>query len=166
MRHSRTTTLALIASGLIGVGAAYAAASGTEPSTRLDPSSARERAAEVFEGLPSPRGASIDGIRWEEAGGTFSSQEIEFTVHYNLACQWYRAFADGRQRAEAAQVIEEVPQWPGFAGSEVGAVARQVADEARSGRFGSAGASVVASCRDSHRREIQHARERGGRPSS
>lgn len=153
----------------ISVGASAAwAASATAPETRggQSPATARATAERLSQSVPRPEGASIDGIRWEEAGGAFALPEIEFVVRYNLACQWYRAFADGRQVKQALSVIEEVPNWSGFAGTDVGAVARIVAEDARAGGFTARSAGVLETCRAAHGREVTYARGRGTSPGT
>ncbi|MEA2493605.1 MAG: hypothetical protein QOJ29_1516, partial [Thermoleophilaceae bacterium] len=67
---------------------------------------ARVEASRAATTVPLPDGGNLNGIRWELAGGVVSRTEIQGVVEYNAACQWYRAFRDGRQADDAAAVLD------------------------------------------------------------
>ena len=77
-------------------------------------------------------------------------------LQYNAACQWLRAWRDGRERGVAERVLAEVPSWAAWRGSETGtALAAVAADVARGG--GNASAGMLADCDAAHARELQYA---------
>src|SRR4051794_41880994 len=106
---------ALLASALAGVGLAAAAASPARPGDAhsdaqalmaapaqppthdaLAPEAARARALERAGAIPLPAGGTLNGINWSVDGGAWESSTIEGMVEYNAACQWLRAWRDGR----------------------------------------------------------------------
>jgi hypothetical protein len=121
---------------------------------------AEELAAEV----PLPSGGTFDGIRWEQAGGTFSRREIAAMLQYNAACQWLRAWRDGREAAVAHAVLADVSSWSAWRGSETGAaLAAVAADVAKGG--GESAATMLADCDASQEREQRYAAALGLSPS-
>jgi hypothetical protein len=151
-------------------GAAFGAlgdAGAQAPADRLTPPQARARAAALQASTTLPDGANFNGIRWEEAGGTFTDGDVAFVTQYNAACQWWRALADGRQTAVAAQVVQELPDWPALRDTEPGAALAQAAGEVRGGAPpGPMAGGLIVQCRASHEREVQWAVGLGLPPST
>ena len=55
---------------------------------------------------PAPRcrpAARSSGVRWELGEGVIAESEIDGVIAYNAACQWLRAWRDGRDAATAAR---------------------------------------------------------------
>jgi hypothetical protein len=123
----------------------------------------RAKAAERAATVPLPAGGTFNGIRWELAG-TVSDGDIERVLRYNAACQWLRAWRDGREGARAVRVLRDVPGWPAIRGTESAAVLARVATEARAGG-GETVSSVLADCDASHAREVEYATRLGLTPS-
>jgi hypothetical protein len=125
---------------------------------------ARVIADGVGRDIPLPAGGTFAGVRWEEAGGVFTRAEIAAVLQYNAACQWLRAWRDGREKQASAQVLADVPAWPAWRFAETAGVLAQVAADVRAGG-GEAEAAVVADCDASHDREVAYATARGLTPS-
>src|SRR4051812_32970263 len=70
---------------------------------------ARVVADDVAKTIPLPAGGTFDGVRWEEADGVFSRNEIAAVLQYNASCQWLRAWRDGREQGTSEQVLADVP---------------------------------------------------------
>jgi hypothetical protein len=121
---------------------------------------ARAAAARGGAAVPLPAGGTFNGVRWELAGGTFAQGEIDGVLEYNAACQWLRAWRDGRDAATALRVLRTAPSWPAMRGTESGAYLGKVASEAAAGG-GETTVALLAECDASHQREVQHATERG-----
>ncbi len=146
---------------------AAAAVPALDPTDALTPAQARARAAALQASTTLPDGANFNGIRWEEAGGAFTEDDVAFVTQYNAACQWWRALADGRQAAVAAQLVQELPGWPALHGTEPGDALAQAAGEvAGGGAPGPVASALIAQCRASHEREVQWAQRLGLPPSS
>jgi hypothetical protein len=125
---------------------------------------ARVVADELAAAIPLPAGGTFSGVRWEEAGGVFSRAEIAGVLQYNAACQWLRAWRDGREKATAAPVLGDVPAWSAWRFAEGAAVLAQVAADVRAGG-GQAATAMLAGCDASHEREVMYAAARGLAPS-
>jgi hypothetical protein len=125
---------------------------------------ARVVAGEVARDIPLPTGGTFAGVRWEEAGGVFSRSEIAGVLQYNAACQWLRAWRDGREQGASEQVLADVPSWPAWRFAETAAVLGQVAADVRAGG-GEAAAAALTACDASHEREDTYAAGRGLTPS-
>jgi hypothetical protein len=125
---------------------------------------ARSRSDERMPAVPLPDGGNLNGIRWEEGGGTVHPAELEGVLEYNAACQWLRASRDGREADVARRILADVPAWPALRGTDSGAVWNQVVREL--GRGGEVSAGVLADCDASHEREVAYAAERGRIPST
>ncbi len=125
---------------------------------------ARGLADDIATAIPLPRGGTFSGIRWEQAGGTFTSAEIALVLQYNAACQWLRAWRDGRETPTSARVLEDVPSWPAWRGSETGAALAQVAADVRAGG-GAAALAMLADCDAAHEREVAYAATRNLTPA-
>jgi hypothetical protein len=121
-------------------------------------------ADDVGRDVPVPTGGTFSGIRWEEAGGAFSRAEIAGVLQYNAACQWLRAWRDGREKGAAEQVLADVPAWPAWRFAEGAAVLAGVAADVRAGG-GQASTAMLADCDASHEREAAYAAARGLAPS-
>ena len=84
-------------------------------------------------------------------------------LQYNAACQWLRAWRDGREAAVAHAVLADVSSWPAWRGTETGAVLATVAAEAAKGG-GETAATMLADCDASHEREQRYATALGLSP--
>ena len=115
-------------------------------------------------GVPLPLGGTFDGVRWELGGDGVAQSDIDGVLQYNAACQWLRAWRDGREGALALQVLQAVPGWPAMRGTESGEVLGRVAAEAAAGG-GETATAVLADCDASHAREVQYAAQLGLSPS-
>jgi len=122
---------------------------------------ARSVAADVARSIPLPSGGTFDGVRWEEAGGVFTADEIAFVLQYNATCQWLRAWRDGRNASVTARVLAQVPSWPVWRGSEEGAkVIAGVVGDVRAGG-GAWAQAMLADCDASREREVRYAAATG-----
>jgi hypothetical protein len=121
---------------------------------------ARAIADELARDVPLPAGGTFSGIRWEEAGGVFSRAEIVGVLEYNAACQWLRAWRDGREKDTAQQVLADVPAWPAWRFAETAGVLGRAVAEVRTGG-GEAAAGLLAECDAAHAREGAYASARG-----
>jgi len=169
--------LASLPSGPGVSNAAWAAATAQAPPTPAlargpqatpigGPAEARAAAARAAQSLPLPQGGNFNGIRWEEAGGTFTDADVAFVTQYNATCQWYRALRDGREVQRAAQIVQEAPSWPAIRDTEPAAGLAAAAREVLAGGFGPAAGALVDQCQAAHEREVAWARQLGLPPSS
>jgi len=173
---------ALTASALAGVGIATAAApqprgeSGAAAALAGAPNQpaagavypmARARPAAAARGaaIPLPAGGTFNGIRWELSDGTVDAGMLDATLAYNAACQWLRAWRDGRDAATALKVLARVPDWPALRDTESGDVLAMVAAEAAAGG-GELATAVLVDCDASHAREVAYATRLGLTPST
>src|SRR3954471_260021 len=143
---------ALAASALAGVAIAAAAASPARPSGAqgsaqallaapgqaptadgLPPATARARALGRASAIPLPAGGNFNGIDWWVDGGSWASSAIEGMLEYNAACQWLRAWRDGREAQLALNVLSAASGWPAMRGTESGELLTRVAAQARAG---------------------------------
>ena len=115
-------------------------------------------------GVPLPAGGTFDGVRWELGGDGVAQSDIDGVLQYNAACQWLRAWRDGREGALAVQVLQAVPGWPAMRGTESGEFLARVAAEAAAGG-GETATAMLADCDASHAREVQYAAQLGLTPS-
>jgi hypothetical protein len=63
-----------------------------------------------------PRGGNLNGIQWEQFPDPVGLGDMIGFLQHNAACQWVRAYADNRQRRDAATVLSLVPRWISFRG--------------------------------------------------
>jgi hypothetical protein len=114
--------------------------------------------------VPLPAGGNVNGVRWELAGDGVEQRAIDGVLAYNAACQWLRAWRDGRDAALALRVLHTVPAWPALRGTESGAfVARAVTEAAAGG--GETAKQMLTDCDASQTRETQYAAGLGLTPS-
>ena len=113
--------------------------------------------------FPLPAGGNFNGIRWPQ-DEKLEAPVVEATQAYNAACQWLRAWRDGRYE-RALAVLAEIPSWPAIEAAGSAPVLELVAKEAAAGG-GKTVAGVVAACDASHVREVSYARGQGLTPSS
>jgi hypothetical protein len=181
MRLAIVLATAAIAGGLLGAvagnaapttgdDATRAAALGSAPRTDWDGATypvtqARRVATERAAGLPLPAGGTLDGVRWELGEGVVAESEIDGVLSYNAACQWLRAWRDGRDAATALAVLERAPLWPALRGTASGKFVATVAAEAAAGG-GETATGMLRDCDASHAREVAYAASIGLRPSS
>lgn len=125
---------------------------------------ARVVAGDLADAVPLPEGGTFDGVRWEQAGGDFTVAQIGLVLQHNAACQWLRAWRDGRQTPTSARVLADVPSWPAWRGSETGELMAQVAADVRAGG-GRAADAMLADCDAAHERETAYATQHGLTPS-
>ncbi len=114
--------------------------------------------------VPLPAGGTFDGVRWELGGDGVAQSDIDGVLQYNAACQWLRAWRDGREGALPLQVLQAVPGWPAMRGTESGELLARVAAEAAAGG-GETVSAVLVDCDASHAREVQYAAQLGLTPS-
>jgi hypothetical protein len=116
-------------------------------------------------GIPLPPGGNFNGVQWEAVGGGIAAAAMDGTMGYNAACQWLRAWHDGRDASTALQVLSEVPSWTVFRGSESGAFLAKVSAEAAGGG-GEDVTGMLRDCDATHAREVAYAAKLGLVPSS
>jgi hypothetical protein len=126
---------------------------------------ARAEAALRGLGVPLPAGGTFNGVRWELAVGDIGTSELDGVLEYNAACQWLRAWRDGREAAVAVSVLATAPEWPAMRGTESGAVLAKLAAETAAGG-GETATAVLRDCDAGHAREVEYARSLGLPPSS
>jgi hypothetical protein len=125
---------------------------------------ARVIADDLAAAIPLPAGGTFSGVRWEEAGGLFSRAEITGVLQYNAACQWLRAWRDGRDKATAGQVLGYAPTWSAWRFADGADALARVAADVRAGG-GQAATAMVRDCDAAHERETAYAAARGLPPS-
>ena len=116
---------------------------------------ARAEATRAAGRVPFPDGGNVNGIRWEEAGGTFTASDIESVVEANAYCQWLRAARQGRQDDVVNAVLDSVPDWPGFRDQPDLDLVRLTIAEAKAG-WGAEYDAAVADCTASRDREAAY----------
>jgi hypothetical protein len=121
---------------------------------------ARAAAAGIARSIPLPDGGTFDGVRWEEAGGVFTADDIALVLQYNATCQWLRAWRDGRNTSASARVLADVPSWPVWRGSDGAEAISGVVADVRAGGGASARA-MLADCDAAHDREVHYAAANG-----
>jgi hypothetical protein len=141
-----------------------AAPASTTAGAAIGAEKARSVAADVARSIPLPSGGTFDGVRWEEAGGVLTPDEIAFVLQYNATCQWLRAWRDGRNTPVSARVLAELPSWPIWRGPEAAAVIAGVVGDVRAGGGASARA-MLADCDASREREVRYATAKGLTPT-
>ncbi|WP_037496959.1 hypothetical protein [Solirubrobacter soli] len=125
---------------------------------------ARSAAAGIARTIPLPPGGTFDGIRWEEAGGVFTADEIALVLQYNATCQWLRAWRDGRNTPATARVLADVPSWPLWRGGDGAAAIAGVVGDVRAGG-GADARAMLADCDAAHQREVAYATAKGLTPT-
>ena len=168
----RVLAAAALASAALGAGAVATAgqadlsppvppaASSVLPAGTIDGPNARAAAAAFGSRIEMPDGANLNGIRWEQSG-TSSAGDVAFTVSYNVACQWLRAFGEGRQVPRARAVLATVARWPAFQGVEGAEGMELAAQQALAGQPGVEFRTVNGDCFETRAREQQYARSLG-----
>jgi hypothetical protein len=126
---------------------------------------ARRAASGRAAGIPLPAGGTFNGVRWELGEGIVAESEIDGVLSYNAACQWLRAWRDGRAGATALAVLKQAPEWPAFRGTESGKFVATVAAETSSGG-GKTATDMLRDCDAAHAREVAYAQSIGLAPSS
>jgi hypothetical protein len=154
------------ASGSVGSRTAPTLARGPQATTIGGPEEARQAAARAAQTLPLPAGGNFNGIRWEEAGGTFTEADVAFVTQYNATCQWYRALRDGRDAQRAARVVHEAAGWPAIRDTEAAAGLVAAAHDVLAGGLGPAARALIDQCQAAHDREVAWAARLGLPPSS
>ena len=114
--------------------------------------------------VPLPAGGTFDGVRWELGGDAVEQSAMDGVLQYNAACQWLRAWRDGREREVAARVLRAAPAWPALRGTESGDWLASVAKEVGAGG-GETVAAMLVDCDASHVRETEYAAGLGLKPS-
>jgi hypothetical protein len=127
-------------------------------------SGARAVASARGAAIPLPAGGTFAGVRWELAGGDIAESTMDGVLEYNSACQWLRAWRDGRDGALAVRVLQSVPSWPALRGTESGDLLARVAAQASQGG-GADATDVLVDCDASHVRETDYAARLGLTPS-
>ena len=163
----RTAGRWLAAGVVVGAALVAAVALGAQASRdrggAVSGGSARAAAAERAVAVPLPAGGTFHGIRWELAGA-LTHADIDGVLQYNAACQWLRAWRDGRERARAVSVLQAVPGWSATRGTESAEVLSRVAAEVRA-RGGQTATAMLADCDASHAREVEYAARMGLTPT-
>ena len=152
----------VVGAALVAAVALGAHASRDRSGTAVTAESARTAAVERAAAVPLPAGGTFHGIRWELAG-TLTHADIDSVLQYNAACQWLRAWRDGRERSRAVSVLRAVPGWSAMRGTESAEVLSRVAAEVRAGG-GESATSMLADCDASHAREVEYAARMGLNP--
>jgi hypothetical protein len=140
------------------------AARGFDAPADVPAQTARAVAGGIAGAIPLPPGGSFDGVRWEQAGGVFTTAEIALVLQYNAACQWLRAWRDGRETPTSGLILRDVPSWPAWRDSETGAFLAQVAADVRAGG-GPSAVALLSDCDAAHDREVTYAAGRGLTPA-
>jgi hypothetical protein len=84
----------------------------------------KDHAEEFAENLPLPSDDSLDDVGYFAAanqGGT-SAALLEFTMQYNVRCDWYRVALNNRSDQVAREIVNEVPRWAAFRDARLGPV--------------------------------------------
>ena len=110
--------------------------------------------------VPLPAGGTFNGIAWENAAGGASPAEMDGVLEYNAACQWLRAWRDGRDAQLAISVLQQAPQWPAMRGTDSGNVLTQVAADVKAGG-GPTATGVLRDCDASYARQTAYAGKLG-----
>jgi hypothetical protein len=131
---------------------------------RFPAATARFQAALRGVAIPLPAGGTFNGVRWEQ-GGPITGAQMDGVLEYNAACQWLRAWRDGRERTLAARILQIVPSWPALRGTEAAGRLTALAAEVRGGPAVTA-RGVLRDCDASHEREVAYAEGLGLAPSS
>jgi hypothetical protein len=114
---------------------------------------ARAAADRLAPRIPLPNGGNFNGIRWESAPGAVTPAQIDAVLEYNAACQWMRAFDDGREVTVAVHVLNDLGDWPGWRGSsDTRGFIQRAAAEAQSGG-GADALQMLTDCRASRSRD-------------
>jgi hypothetical protein len=115
--------------------------------------------------IPLPAGGTFNGVRWELVAGEVTSATMDGVLQYNAACQWLRAWRDGRDAALAVKILQAIPSWTALRGTDSGAYIAQVAAQAIHGG-GELTTQMLTGCDASHAREVDYATTLGLAPSS
>ncbi len=83
--------------------------------------------------MPLPSGGNFNGIQWGVDDGTWAQTGAEGMLEYNSACQWLRAWRDGRDADLALKVLSTAAGWPALRGTDSGELLTRVAAEASAG---------------------------------
>jgi hypothetical protein len=106
--------------------------------------------------VPLPAGGTFSGIEWENGGPRVTNQDIDEVLEYNAACQWLRAWHDGRETPVAVRVLQTAPQWPALRGTDSGDALAKVATEVVAGG-GPTVRTVLRDCQAAYARERRYA---------
>ncbi len=110
--------------------------------------------------VPLPAGGTFNGIQWENGGVGVTAGEIDGVLEYNSACQWLRAWRDGRDAPLAISVLQQAPHWPAMRGTESGDILTKVAADVSAGG-GETATNVLRDCDASYARQTQYAAKLG-----
>jgi len=161
---SRWLAAGVVIGAVLGAAVAFGAqASRDRSAPAVSAKSARAAASERAAAVPLPAGGTFHGIRWELAGA-LTHADIDGVLQYNAACQWLRAWRDGRERARAVSLLQAVPGWSAMRGTESGEVLSRVAAEVRA-TGGQTATAMLADCDASHAREVEYAARMGLTPT-
>jgi hypothetical protein len=153
----------VVGAALVAAVALAAQTSRDRPGPAVSGTSARMAAAERAAAVPLPAGGTFHGIRWELAGA-ITRADIDGVLQYNAACQWLRAWRDGRERTRAVGVLRALPGWSAMRGTESAEVLSRVAADVKAGG-GENASLMLADCDASHAREVEYAARMGLTPS-
>lgn len=145
----RTASDALSASRALTSRAALPTRDAADANVALRLSGARllQRASLVQAQIPRPSGvAPFDWTTWE---GGISPEGVERVESLRAACAWMSAYASGTEApAKGTQraVIADIPKWPAFRATPIGAKLQTVSRALAAGDTSDARAPIRAQC--------------------
>jgi hypothetical protein len=109
---------------------------------------AHSTADEIGATIPLPASGTFDDLTWNVANAGITRAEMQTVMEYNALCDWERVV---EQRGEATEtelrVIETVPSWPSFRGSDRAKPVLQVLEGLRNDDLAPLRAHMAANCR-------------------
>jgi hypothetical protein len=105
------------------------------------------RASVVQERIPRPSG--VAPFDWSTWGGGISAEGVERVESLRAACAWISAYAsgtDGPNRNTQRAIIADMPQWPAFRATPIGAKLQAAARAVAAGHASAALAPVRVLC--------------------